>query len=372
MSFFIALLLFRKKHKALSDKLLAGWVTVIGLHLLGYYLNQLGLWEKYPHLVGTTAPFPLLHGPFLFLYVLYSLRSDSKLRREDYLHFVPALLAYLYMFKFFFFYSAAEKAMVDSGELPDFEIFTVVLLFAFIISGFTYAIVSYRLTKIHQQKIDDNFSNQEGIDLNWLRLCILAVGTFFLTAAVVTILTQALDIIFTFNADYTFYSMIILFVFYLGYFGIRQQDMFSDNVVVIQDQKEIQIRDDKYKKSGLKTETLQEVHAKLLQHMQQEKPYLDPKLTLAELAEQLNISANQLSQVINQQEQVNFHDFVNKYRVEEFIEKAARNNNFSLLGNALDSGFNSKSSFNGVFKKHKGMTPSQYLAKFEPNATEVS
>jgi AraC-like DNA-binding protein len=96
--------------------------------------------------------------------------------------------------------------------------------------------------------------------------------------------------------------------------------------------------------------------------MKKEKPYLNPKLALTELAQSLSISTNHLSQIINQYEQVNFHDFINKYRVEEFIQKAQSNKSFSLLGHAFDSGFNSKSTFNGVFKKFKSVTPSKYIA----------
>lgn len=96
--------------------------------------------------------------------------------------------------------------------------------------------------------------------------------------------------------------------------------------------------------------------------METEKPYTNPKLTLSDLAASLNISVNHLSQIINQNEKMNFHDFVNKYRVEEFIKNASANRNFSILAHALDAGFNSKSSFNNVFKKHKGITPSNYMA----------
>lgn len=358
MSFFISLLLVTKKNKSLTDKILAVWVIIIGIHLLSYYLNQLGYWKIYPHLVGITAPFPLLHGPFLFLYTLYSLRMDSKLRKIDYLHFAPAMLAYLYMSNFFFFYSAQQKVMIDIGEIHDFKLFTNLLLVSFILSGLTYPVLSYRLTRQHQRKINENFSYHEGINLNWLRNCILVIGAVFLSAAIIVVLRDGLGWLFSFNADYIFYSLIILFIFYLGYFGIRHQDMFTHNTQSIQPD----LPEEKYKKSGLKKDALKQVHQKLIQHMRQEKPYLDPKLTLYGLADQLDISANQLSQVINQQEKVNFHDFVNKYRIEEFLCRARKNTNFSLLGNALDSGFNSKSSFNGVFKKHKGMTPTQCLS----------
>ena len=99
--------------------------------------------------------------------------------------------------------------------------------------------------------------------------------------------------------------------------------------------------------------------------MKTEKPYLNPRLTLNELAGSLDISANHLSQIINQYEKVNFHDFINTYRVNEFIERAEKNNNFNYLVNAFESGFNSKSAFNSIFKKIKDATPSQYLANIK-------
>ena len=97
--------------------------------------------------------------------------------------------------------------------------------------------------------------------------------------------------------------------------------------------------------------------------MVKEKPYLNGKLTLKEVADSLDISENHLSQVINGQLHVNFFDFINEYRVE--LVKAKMNdpdyNHYTLLGVAMDCGFNSKSSFNAIFKKMTGLTPTEYL-----------
>jgi AraC-like DNA-binding protein len=158
----------------------------------------------------------------------------------------------------------------------------------------------------------------------------------------------------------------IAFIFYTGYFGIKHENIF----VSISDSKdehpEEKISAGKYKKSGIREEVASKFYKELLIIMEKEKPYLDPKLSLSDLAGKLNISTNQLSQIINQKALVNFHDFVNGYRVEEFIRQAKTNKNFSLLALALDSGFNSKSSFNYIFKKQKGLSPSQYLSKSYP------
>ncbi|MBN2280891.1 MAG: helix-turn-helix transcriptional regulator [Candidatus Marinimicrobia bacterium] len=362
LSFFLSLLLVAKKQKSLPDIILALWLSVIGIHLTSYYLYSLDFWSKYPHLIGTTLPIPLLHGPMLFLYTLYSLRNETRLRKIDYWHFLPAILSWLYMCRFYFFYSPEKKIMVDKGLIDDFSIFTNISLVAFILSGLTYPVLAFRMIGKHEQMIDDNFSFDDQLSLNWLKYCIYGTALLFLTAGILSGLKEGLGIQMPFNDDYILYILLVFFVLLIGYFGIRHQNIFieekskNDLELVLPKSK------GEYKKSGLKQEVAASAHQKLQQVMLENKPYTNPKLTLAELAELIDVSPNHLSQIINQYEQMNFHDFVNKYRIEEFIQKALSNKNYSLLAHALDAGFNSKSAFNHVFKKLKGVTPSKYLS----------
>ncbi|WP_167605310.1 helix-turn-helix domain-containing protein [Maribellus sediminis] len=359
LSFFLGILLFSKRDKVLTDNILSLWLVVIGIHLTGYFLNYKGYWDLYPHLIGITAPFPLLYGPFLYLYVRYSLKSKKHIQKRDYIHFAPALVSYLLMMPFYFTYTADEKVQVDKGLIDDYGLFSTILLLSFIISGIAYAILAYRMLLKRHKIVEDNYSYSNRIDMNWLRFAILGIGSVFITAAAVTIMREMLGLQFPFNADILFYSIIVAFVVFIGYSGIRQQDLFSNTV---KNEIDLLRTESEYKRSGLKQELAIQKHSELLELMQKEKPYLNPKLTLSELANTLSLSSNHLSQIINQYEQVNFHDFVNKYRVEEFIQRVQSNKNFSLLAHALDSGFNSKSSFNNVFRKHKSVTPSQYIS----------
>jgi AraC-like DNA-binding protein len=101
--------------------------------------------------------------------------------------------------------------------------------------------------------------------------------------------------------------------------------------------------------------------ARLLAHMQAARPYLEPELTLGELATQLRTNTSWLSKVINSGCGQNFNDFINEYRVRE-AERCLRDPQFrhyTLLAVALKAGFNSKSTFNRVFKKLRGQTPSE-------------
>ncbi|WP_035568052.1 helix-turn-helix domain-containing protein [Hymenobacter sp. IS2118] len=106
---------------------------------------------------------------------------------------------------------------------------------------------------------------------------------------------------------------------------------------------------------------LQPWRAKLLRLMDEEQPWLEPELTLAELALRLRTNTSLLSHVINTGCGQNFNDFVNRYRVAEAERKLQnpRLLHYSLVGIALECGFNSKSTFNRVFKKITGRTPGE-------------
>ena len=119
----------------------------------------------------------------------------------------------------------------------------------------------------------------------------------------------------------------------------------------------------KYAKSGLSNEKADRYLARLLQIMAEEKPYLDPKLSIQKLAHKMEISRNHLTEVINEKLEKNFHRFVNEYRVKEAQELmvAEHTSHFSLSSIGLEAGFNSKAAFNHNFKKITGQTPSSWL-----------
>jgi AraC-like DNA-binding protein len=351
--------LFSKKDKVLTDNILSLWLLTIGIHLTGYFLNYMGYWDLYPHLIGTTAPLPFLYGPFLYLYVLYSIKNKTHLRAIDYLHFAPALLSYLYMMPFYFFYSAEEKTQVDQGLVDDFSVFTYIMLIGCIISGIGYSVLSYRKLIQREKVVEENFSNSDRINLRWLRYAILGIVSVFIMAAIVSILREILDFHFPFNADILFYSIIVGFVVFVGYSGIRQQDLFSNTTIK---EEELVKTENEYKKSSLDEVVATEKHDELLELMNSDKPFLNPKLTLFDLAQSLNISTNHLSQIINHNLNQHFFDFVNGYRIRTAMDilKNPEKRDLTILEILYEVGFNSKSSFNTEFKKYTNQTPTQF------------
>ena len=119
----------------------------------------------------------------------------------------------------------------------------------------------------------------------------------------------------------------------------------------------------KKKKELLSGNEINNYSKRLLDHIHEEKPYLDPSLSLRSLAQQTNIHPNQLSWLINERLGKNFNEFINHFRVETFkqIAQDPKNSHVTLIGLAYDSGFNSKTVFNTYFKKETGLTPKQFL-----------
>lgn len=119
----------------------------------------------------------------------------------------------------------------------------------------------------------------------------------------------------------------------------------------------------KYEASNLTPEQEEVYLSKLLRYMKEEKPHLNSELTVKRLAGGLSLSYRDISQVINERTGMHFHDFVNRYRVEEakrLLRESIIRDELSILSIAYEVGFNSKSSFNTAFKKAAGITPSQY------------
>lgn len=110
-------------------------------------------------------------------------------------------------------------------------------------------------------------------------------------------------------------------------------------------------------------EQADELTAKLERVMQEQRPFLDPKLTLPDLAGITGIPTHSLSRIINERFGRNFFEFVNSYRVEEFkrIATPERLRTMTLFALSLEAGFNSKSTFNAAFKKLTNRTPREYF-----------
>lgn len=369
ITFFLAFILLSKSHKTNADKILFFWLVGIGIHLFLYYLIFSEKYIGYPYLLGLSIPLPLIHGPFLYLYTA-SATNQLKKWKIGLLHFLPVMISFLSILDFFLL-SNEEKKMVFANQGQGYETITFIIYIAVFLSGIIYVIWSLLLLKKHRKNILNQFSYSEKVNLAWLRYLIYGIGLIWVFVIL--------------GNDKLLFSIVVLFVIFIGYFGINQVGIFTRKVPLIDNDIEIHkginqsfddviIKDNipsKYVKSGLNQEAALEIYELLKTRMTKEQLYVNSELTLVELAQTLDVLPNNLSQVINTFEQKNFYDYINSKRVELFIKLVAipENKKYTILSLAYDCGFNSKSSFNKYFKKVTNQTPSEYLNSLKEKPT---
>lgn len=357
---FFSFLTLQKK-KAIHDRILICWLIYLGFYTGIYGLFSDQLFTGFHLLSVSFISLLLLHGPFLFLYVSALIDHNTRFSRAKLLHFVPFVLFNLFIIVASFYPEFSEGIRLDhvKGEHQAPWLFNFFLLLT-VISGPFYFVLSISFFKKLDIDIFNNFPSCEHVDLDWLRKLVYIFGTIWTVLMIFTILHHVFHLFSWIFCTHGLTLSLSAFIILIGYYGLKQQEIFihypDRNIEYVTEPKS------KYAGISLSDADIEAYVNKIKQCMATEKPYLDADISLPELANKLQIPSHHLSRVINEQFGTNFFDFINQYRIEE-VKARIRDPEFeklSLLGIAFDSGFNTKSAFNRVFKKMTGFTPSEY------------
>jgi len=360
-AFFFTALLLQKKPRALHDNILVLWLIYLGLFIGVYAFYSHELFTRFLLLSVSLISLLMLHGPFLYAYVMTLVTGRTRITAKDSLHLIPFLLfnAYILAASFNPELSARlnlEEVTPGQGTPPLFSLFLILTA----LSGTIYFLMTMRLFRKLDMNISNNFSSAEGVDLHWIRRLTIAFGIIWTVLISITVIHHILNMFSAaFCTDGLFLTLSV-FVILIGWFGLRQRVIFSPGSMVLN--AENAATQPRYSGSRLSATDAGAFATRIKEFMDSSRPYLEPELSLPQLAADLEIPAHYLSQVINEQFGQNFHDFINRYRVDAFRERLASggSENLTLLGIAFECGFNSKSAFNRVFRQFTGMTPSEY------------
>ena len=323
----------------------------------------------------------LMYGPAFYLYTrILTDQTKFQLRGKQWLHFLPVSASVLLILMLPELSSEQHtKILYGDGTATTQEEEIVLsaigsIAMAAVVSIGVYITLSITQLIRHARIIRQQFSSIERITLNWLRNLLIALSALYLILIFDGFLSQLFNLDESINR--LLYITIVAVIYAMGYLGLRQPVIFSrgrsNELERPTEPEEKNQQEDtplteitpkaKYQTSALDSKMSASLRVELAQHMATEKSYLNSKLTLAQLAEQLGISSNYLSQVINEQFEKNFFDYINSLRVEEAkrLLTDSDHKDTNILTIALDAGFNSKSSFYTAFNKHVGVTPSQY------------
>jgi AraC-like DNA-binding protein len=405
----LALVLFSQPFGfRIANQVLAIFIAIHAMRLGVYHVIYAHQLQEVPYILFLLN-LNMALGPLLYCYVKALTEPDYQWKQRELIHYLPTLL----MLTLSLLTLAAMDKPVDvyswwlerqSGNLP---LLGELLLFTTAAYFIVYIAMAARRLAVHRQSIEEYFSNIDDKQLTWIWLVI----AFCALIAFSTFVEQIVFYVTGFSLGERQVHVTILttlLIYFLAYKGMRQRLIFDprkaspegeDEKVSLSDNKtgfeevsvlstdatvlstdasgpsvanrfereaEVKVASAsegttlKYEKSGLKDSELQALWDKLEDLMVEKKPYLDSDLKLADLAQQLDLSANYLSQVINRTGGQKFFEYINGYRVQEAARLLEQQRDTSLLVIALDSGFVSPQAFSTRFKKVMKQTPSEY------------
>jgi AraC-like DNA-binding protein len=354
IAIFLLSLLVSKRQKLLADRFLIIYLSFFIVSLGYFYYETTGALEYSSWMILGKGIY-LLGGPLFFHYVYTLTKGKRPSTRIIILTLLPFIL---YVIVFFYYRSQVfEKipVQIENGILyvnGELSMVWTIFIIAFFLTDPFYVIWFYFLLRSYKRNLKQSLSNTDRVNLNWLSTLFYLWLVIAFVLLPVSLLGIGNNVVSESTVDLSIRIANVLFIFVAGFYGFRQTTIFLNT----------EVTQPAYERSGLSKEQAKKYHAELLALMKEKRPYLNGELSAAQLASQLGISVNHLSQVLNQEQGQNFFDFVNSYRVREVQEKMAdpSNNHLTLLAIALESGFNSKTSFNTLFKKIAGKTPTQY------------
>ncbi len=339
----ISVFFFRKKS---IELFLALFILVWSLFGLKFQMYGTGYGLSMD--IGTAfvpISFLLFLGPLLYFHSRNLIHDNFSFQRKDWLHFLPGTILFVYYLVMYLM-----PPEIRSGHLhTDFDPYLVILeQFLGVVS-----IVGYLLFSVKEIKELNGNSERKKAEVKWL------TKFYYLTYALIFMWLINLTVngvFFEFkSATITYFSLWVALCVYMYWIGV---EVFRNEKVLILKN---------FNARKVDNSELSDFKQKIHEIMESKKPFTDPNLTLRKLAEHLEMKPKQLSGLINASFQKNFYAYVNEYRLEEvkqlLIDKDM--GHLTIVAIAEKAGFNSKSTFNSLFKKEVGMTPKEYKSQKE-------
>ena len=352
------ILIFYKKGKRISNCLIGLFIILCTLHFAWSLIIDTNLGDIFEPLFWFPYSYLLALGPLIFLYTRSLAQFHFSISPSTLLHFLPLIVELSAQLYFITNGIAEDKVPYDVSGFIGFRVSQLTVA---AISIALYGRKSLELIREHEAAIIDNFSNQRDVTLEWLGKLVKYLRVLWLFWLVFEVsftlfLQFQMHFIFVYATLYlllgiTTYSTYWIGIHALTNTGVRIEMMPAP---IIPEKSNVYSR--------LSDPDLKNYAQALSAMMVKEKLYLHETLTLRMLAQRLKMEPNLLSHVLNNVICKSFHDYVNEFRIQEVIQKmddpAFRH--LKIVEVAYESGFNSKATFNRVFKKLTGKSPSDF------------
>lgn len=359
----LVLFLVASNHgKRVGNILLASFFLVLLLNIVDGLLSYYGFYVQYPAVAHLEDGFVFLLGPILYFYTQSVIFRDFQFRRKDALHVLPFFVVTVGYLAFYHFQTAEYQRMIQASimkqTLPRAFYISMLVIYGHVVA---YIFFAFKDLRDYQDEIKKQFSSISKINLNWLMFLLGSVVAVLLISFIYTFLPVAglshyFETAFTvaFVALFAFVNEIVLR-------AMKQPEIFAGiSILDKTPTADAQV-------SAFNDQLSDSLVMALHQKMESDKFFLNPDLSLNALATALHITPKKLSQLLNEKFQQNFFDYINTYRIREAQNILEKNTDpkLTVLEVMYQCGFNSKSSFNTIFKSKTGITPSAYKRKHQ-------
>lgn len=304
-----------------------------------------------------------LESPLLLFYVRAMIYKDYRIKRREWLYFLPFVAYSLYEISHYYSLDYATKMAIlqgyDTFKTPQYTLAIGFFREVFRLSCAVMALIELRR---YHDRLKNEFADIEKINLTWLKMLVLVFLVVKIDAVFVSLaLLSSIEL----NAyfDFDFFGLaanyvVMLLISALIFFSMGHSRVFAGFV-----EQEPVDEDKPEEKPAINPQQVQHIE----HYMKESKPYLNCLLNLDNLSGQLQMPPRQLSNLINRHYQQNFFDFINTYRVDECKRLLAdpQRQSHTMLEIMESAGFNSKATFNTFFKKKVGMTPSEFREQLQ-------
>jgi len=340
---------FTKRTNQTANRFLSLALSTIVLWVAWVLSIDLRLTTAFPHWSWLPLQFSLALGPLIYFYVLKITRPQYKFRWKDVLHFSPLLVEQGAL-------APEVNESVRTGaatyDTLTFHYASPVLQVLAFFSVVIYLYYSFKLIERFYRRLKFNeVSDRYRYELRWLRRSLTSFSLLWLLWIPFTAVNYFYYHQSGIHAYYALYLLLAIMMIWIAAAAFLKPDVsIAPPVSKLSAPAEL-------KQKGIW----------LKKNMEANLFYQDPELSLRSLAEMLNLNPNELSRIINTAFEKNFNDFINEYRIREVTRKMQdpAYDRITLIGIAMDAGFNSKSTFNRVFKEMTGQSPAEYKNRLE-------
>ncbi len=334
-----------------ASRILACWCVFLAAGLFSVLVIQNGEIAPYNLWIVWTGFLPASYGALLYLYCRHSV-LDEGFRAKDLLHLLPIASCYLLNLDLTFAPDILKQAYLQGIE--QLSVRFTLGMFILYVQAFIYAGYTAHFIYHYQQLAQNNFANFNPDIFDWLWIVQGFNFVIWSTKAAAAVVTENLVLIVV--GDF----LIVVLIYTIGMAQWRNPQLFKIAGPVKENSLEPGSDSDTKATGALDEDTRGSLLETVVHYMNSQQAFLLSELSLQRLSEAVGISTHHLSEVLNQEEGHNFYNFVNSFRIDYVCERLKVDNEIKLLDLGLEAGFSSKSTFNSVFKKHTGMTPSQF------------